>query len=159
MRHALIGIVLTVASALGGCTSLQSAGPPFAQAVAGLPPLPAGDTRIFFYRLLQPYEILAPTTVFLNDRPVGVAEMGTTFYRDVTPGTYQVSVFSQGYYPNQFKTVTVTPGQTLYVRIDSLLTWSQITCGSACQLNTFVVTVANPPAAQQEMQNLPLVRG
>jgi hypothetical protein len=163
MRQIARGLALLLAILVTACTGVSdTGGPPFGQAVATLPPIPPGETRIFFYRWNQPYDILSPTTVSLNGKPVGVSWVGRTFYRDVPPGTYEITVFSPGYYPNQFKTVTVKAGETVYVRIIPMQVWSQMICDggeAGCQLDTFVVEVANPATAPQEMQGLPLIRG
>jgi len=162
MRNGIRGLVLLLAVALMACVGQSdTGGPPFGQAAATLPPVPPGETRIFFYRWNQPYEILSPTTVFLNGQPVGISWVATTFYRDVAPGTYEIKVFSPGYYPNQFKTVTVAAGETVYVRVIPMLTWSQMICdgGGGCQLDTFAVAIENPATAPQDMQSLRLIRG
>src|ERR1700691_6186181 len=119
-RHAIFALSL----ALAGCVSM---GPPYRSVAAALPPVPAGKARIFFYRWLEIYETTAATTAFLNGPPVGLTETGSVLYRDVEPGQYTISVVSQGVYPNQFKTVTVGPGQVIYARIESIRSWS--TCG------------------------------
>lgn len=159
MRKGIHGLLLFAALTLFGCTASETSGPPFAAALATLPPVPAGETRMFFYRQLQPYGLLAPTAVYLNGRRVGVSWIGTTFYRDVSPGTYHITVDSQGAYPNQFKTIRVKPGDTVYVRVIPLTVWSQLLCPFGCQIDTFAVEVENPQLAQQEMQALPLIRG
>ncbi len=119
------GPMLVLLLGLAGCAP---AGPPFASVAATLPPVPAGTARIFFYRWLEPYETLTPTTAFLNGAPVGVTEPGAVLYRDVSGGQYTIAVKSEGVFPDQFKTVTVKPGDTVYVRaasLSNLATWRQ----------------------------------
>jgi len=51
-----------------------------------------------------------------------------------------ISVFSPGLYPNQFKKVLLHPGETIYVRIDSLRNWYR---GFNWENDTFVVSLVS----------------
>src|SRR6202041_1953290 len=106
---------------VAGCVA---PGPRFANVAATIPPVPPGAARIFFYRLLEPYETLAYTTAYLNGNPVGTAEPGAVLYRDVAPGQYLISVKSEGLYKDQFKSVVLRPGDVAYAQIESLRNWS-----------------------------------
>jgi len=162
MRTAALAFLALVLLAPGGCAP---AGPPFASAAATLTPLPQGEARIYFYRWLEPYETVAPSTVMLNGAPVGVSETGAVLYRDVAPGQYTISVFSRGIYPDQFKTVTLTAGESAYVRIESLRDWCNDSGGgldggtSGGCYDTFVVEIIDPAVALGEMRDLRLIRG
>jgi hypothetical protein len=160
--------VLLLLLAIGGCAP---AGPPFASVAGTIPPVPQGAARIFFYRWLEPYETAAPARAYLNGNPIGVTETGAVFYRDVAPGAYTISIQSQGVYPNQFKTVTLRPGDVAYARIGSLRSWAA--CGggggggdgggggggeSGCW-DTFVVVLMDPVQAQAEMRDLRFIAG
>lgn len=155
--------ILLLALALGACAA---GGPTFGSAAATIPPLPPGEARIFFYRWLEPYETLTPTTAYLNGNPVGVTEPGAVLYRDVPPGKYLVSVFSEGIYPNQFKTIELRAGEVAYARVESLSSW--VPCGTGggklgaategCD-STFVVQFIDPVEATYEMNGLRLIAG
>jgi hypothetical protein len=151
MRYAIRGLILCAALLLAGCAEP----PTFSATKPGLPPLAAGTTRLYVYRALELYETNAPTTTFLNGKAVAVAWPGAVLYRDVAPGTYLVSVHSDGRFPDQFKTVTFAPGDTIYVRVDSLHSWE---CNGvifpSCSLDTFAVREIRPETAQAEMQQL-----
>jgi hypothetical protein len=159
MHKGICGVFLAAALALFGCASAETSGPPFATAAATLPPIPPGETRLFFYRQLLQYDLLAPTRVYLNNQRVGTSWIGTTFYRDVAPGVYHITVDSPGVYPNQFKTVATRAGETLYVRVIPMIDWSMLLCAQMCEIDTFAVSVENPQSAQQQMRELPLIRG
>lgn len=151
-----------------GVTGCAPQGPPFGKVAENLPPIPAGAARIFVYRWLEPYETLAPTTLFLNQRPVGVTEPGAVLYRDVPAGQYLISVQSEGVYPNQFKSVVLRPGESAYVRVESLRSW--VPCGGSgggdgagggaegCA-DTFVVNIVAPIVGQTEMRGLRYIAG
>ena len=144
-------------------------GQPFASVAATIPPVPQGMARVFFYRWLEPYETVAPTTAYLNGKPVGVLEVGAIIYRDVAPGQYLISVRSDEPYPDQFKTVVLKPGEVVYARVESLKSWS--TCGgsgggsdggggsaSGCR-DTFVVVIMDPALARAEIGGLLFTQG
>lgn len=155
MRQAFACFVMLLLFVLAGCVT---EGPNFA--TEALPPIPPGQARIFFYRWLEPYEALSMSKIYLNGNEVAVSQMGAVLYRDVAPGPYYVSVQSQGTYPDQFKTVVVNAGQTLYVRIESISSF-QSPCGflGNCEVDTFVVSPVDPVTASREMRTLKLIPG
>jgi hypothetical protein len=156
MMRKTIGFLLIVL-ALSACVAQQ---PSFGTVASGLPSVPAGQARIFFYRWLEPYEAVSMSRVYLNGAPVAVSQVGTVLYRDVSPGQYSISVFSPGTYPDQFKTVAITAGEVIYVHIESLASYKSA-CGTwgSCEVDTFVVAIVNPATASQEMQNLRFIQG
>lgn len=158
IRYGIRGLLLVIMLAVAGCVASPRQ-PSFSTAEGTLPPIPPGDARIFFYRWLEPYETLSWTPIYLNGQTVAVSQPGAVLYRDVPAGQYHIAVRSEGPFPNQFKTVAVSPGQTLYVRIESLKSWSPCDrFGDRCG-DTFVVEVINPAEARNEMQNLQFILG
>jgi hypothetical protein len=105
-----------------------SAGPP------GEAPIPPGQARIWIYRDYAPYQSPAAPYVRVNGAVIGVAEPGGAFYRDVPPGAYQITVDSEGMDVNQFARVALAPGQTAYVKVESLRGWGE---GDDYERNTF----------------------
>ncbi len=162
MRKAAACALATMFWALAGCAP---PGPQFASVAASVPSVPQGEARLYFYRWLEPYETVAPSTVMLNGGPVGVSETGAVLYRDVAPGRYTVSVESRGVYPNQFKTVTLAAGETAYVRIELFRAWCNDSGGGASGggssgcYDTFVVQIMDPAVALGEMRELRLIQG
>jgi hypothetical protein len=156
MRTALARLCVLALLAVTACAA---PGPSFSGAAGTMPPLPPGQARVFLYRWLEPYDSVSMSVAFLNGQPIGATEPGAVLYRDVVPGQYTISVVSDGTYPNQFKTVVLRPGETVYARIESLQSWS--TCGrwaEACG-DTFVVQVMDPASALAEMQGLRFIGG
>jgi hypothetical protein len=107
--------------------------------------------RVYFYRELEPYESLARPWIYLNGRAVLISEPGGVSFRDVRPGPYEISVDSPGIYPNQFKQVVLRPGDTLYVRTESLRNWYR---GFNWEQDTFVVSLIGENDARMEMAKL-----
>jgi hypothetical protein len=115
-RWLLAGAALVLLAPAG---SAQPA--PALPAVAA--PIPPGQARVWIYRDYEPYVTTARPYVRMNDAIVGVSEPGGAFYRDVPPGTYRVTVDSYGRDVNQFAQAVLAPGQTIYLKIESLRDW------------------------------------
>jgi hypothetical protein len=86
-----------------------------------IPPIPAGEARLWFYRDGGPYEIQATPYLRLNGRVAGISKPDGAFYRDVVPGHYVVAVDSyiESYF-NQFADIDVTAGREAYVKVTSM---------------------------------------
>lgn len=124
----------------------------------GSEPAPAaGMARFYFYRELAPYGSLEWTAISLNHQRVGDSAPGTVFYRDVSPGTYEIEVRSERLYPNQFKTVAVGPGSKVFAKIQEQPSWGKSAWG--WQGTTFVVSIIDPVVATQEISRLRLSPG
>lgn len=147
--------VVFVLLCLAGCAA---PGPPFGAAAGAIPPVPAGMARMFIYRTLEPYETTQMANVYLNDQWVGASANGAVFYRDLRPGQYSITIPATEAYPNQFKTIVLRPGETAYVRIESLSTWTACTVIVNCY-PTFVVRIVDPAEALAEMRALALSAG
>jgi len=139
---------------LAGCAQP----PPFAVTSASIPPVPAGMARMFIYRTLEPYETTEMANVYLNGQWVGASANGAVFYRDLPPGQYKITIPRTEAYPNQFKTVVLRPGQTAFVRIESLSTWTACTVIVNCY-PTFIVQLMDPAQALADMRSLALRAG
>jgi hypothetical protein len=132
-----------IAIGLAGCAA---AGPKGVSAAAV--PLPADQARIYVYRDLNPYDTTAWTAVSLNGKKIGNNAPGTVFYRDVLPGTYEIEVRSDLPYPNQFKTVALAPGSTVFAKIQQVRHWGTTFGGGG---ETFVVTIVDPATGDREI--------
>ncbi|HUH83398.1 MAG TPA: DUF2846 domain-containing protein [Stellaceae bacterium] len=141
----LIGVTL------GGCAAAAPEGSGAAAA-----PLAAERARVYVYRELNPYDSPTWTAVSLNREKVGNSAPGQVFYRDVAPGTYEIEVRSDYLYPNQFKTVTLAPGATVYAKIQDVRSWGKSFDGGG---TTFAVTIVDPAVARREIGALCPVAG
>lgn len=150
MRFGMRGLAPFIMLLIAGCAQA----PAFSSVAATLPPVQPGEARMFFYRWHEPYESTVFSAVYLNGQKQGYSQNGAVFYRDVPAGTYHISVFSRAVIPFQFKTVTVAPGQNLYVHIEPFPAWDRY--GSR---ESFVVAIADPASGAQEIADLPLIAG
>lgn len=121
-RHAVAGILLLATAA---CVH----SPPPVASVA-IPPIPAGEARVWFYRPIDAYDSMATPYVRMNDQIVAISEPLGASYRDVPPGAYHITVDSYGKDFNQDKDVQLAAGQELYAKVVSLRGWVSTTGGA-----------------------------
>jgi hypothetical protein len=147
VRALFAGLVLLLA----GCTPT----PPGPLLTGALPPPPPGTARLVFYRDLDYYATQSMPTVYLNGRPTGISQNGAVFYRDVTPGAYDISVAPSLPYPNQFKSVVVKPGDVFYAEIATLpQLGGRFNITERSYGDTFIVTLRDPVTGAYETQGL-----
>ncbi len=128
---------------------------------AGPPP---GYARIWIYRFYEPFISLATPYIRFNGRIVGVSEPGSVIYRDVSAGTYHVTVDSEGMDVNQFANVAVVPGQQVYIQVQVSKSWY---CGGGGGSNggngwcrpTFYTRLQLPQLAAAQIQAMPYYGG
>ncbi len=77
-------------------------------------PIPPGMARIWFYRDLNPNDIMAQAYIRLNGAAAGVSEPGGAFYRDVPPGQYHIHVDSYVDDRHNDGDVALAPGTEAY---------------------------------------------
>jgi hypothetical protein len=144
LLHAGVGALLL---AIVSCAPL----PP--TAAVAVPPIPSGESRVWFYRSWGPYDGLGTPYLRVNEAIVGVSEPGGAFYRDVAPGQYHVTVDNYLSDPNQSRYVYLFPGQQAYFKIVSLRNW--IAGGNRnagdYQRDTFYVWEMAPEVAQGDV--------
>jgi hypothetical protein len=86
-----------------------------AQSALTLPPPPAGQGRVFIYRLDDLATAWNQPTVTMNGRVAGQAVPGRYFYYDVPPGNYVVQTASD---PDRQAVFSIAPGVRQYVRLN-----------------------------------------
>ena len=126
-----------------------------------IPPIAAGHARIWIYRGYLPSESLNMATVRINGAVTGYAlAEGGSFYRDVPPGRYLVTVDSFGRDTNQSADLALSPGQEAYIKIETLSSWSSYGGErTSIQRDTFYARPISPQLAQHEMAYLPYYGG
>lgn len=136
----LAGALMLVAS---GC----AAPPPEAQL-----PLQPGQARIWLYRAWEPSESLNLANIDVNGRYFGSVANGSAIYRDVPPGRYHIAPASFVPNSNQDRNVDLVPGQQLYIKIVSLVSWgSDNTAAKNIERDAFYAWVIPPTVAQVEI--------
>jgi hypothetical protein len=85
---------------------------------AAIPPSPAGDARLWFFRDSRPRETQTSPCLRLNGQIVGISQHNGAFYRDVAPGHYAVTIhryLSTDF--GQFADIDLTVGQEAHVKV------------------------------------------
>ncbi len=157
----LAALVLTIG--LTACDEIVAG--PYAAPVAP-PPVPVPATmhpgsptlaRIYFFRDYDATGTMQWTSVSLNGKPVGTLGQGGFFYRDVAPGTYTITVRSEGIHSHQFATVTVPRGGTVFVQVYSIDFYAAQSITSPYSYNgpaTFADIVVEPLLAMARLAKL-----
>ena len=114
-RHCLDPFAACLLLVLASCSQV----PPTSS--VAIPPVPAGDARIWLYRNEGPHESHETPYFRLNGQPVGISQANAALYRDVLPGHYTVTVDSYGVpYPNQFASFDIQAGQEIFIKVLSM---------------------------------------
>ena len=119
-----------------------------------IPPIPAGEARVWFYRPIDAYDSMATPYIRMNEAIVGVSQIGGASYRDVVPGQYLVTVDSYLTAPEQTRNVYLFPGQQAYFKVLCLRNWIAGGGGrndSGYQRDTFYVWQIPPEIAQGDV--------
>lgn len=113
--HQTGAVALTLALILPSSSARSMLQPSIARETT----LPPGASRIWIYREHEPADGVARLDVRINDWVIGVSEPGGSFFRDVPPGAYNVMVDPTGCDLNRVATITLTPGQTVFIKVES----------------------------------------
>jgi hypothetical protein len=148
---ALMRLLKAVAGAL--LLAIASCAPLPPTASVAVPPLPAGEARVWFYRDLGPYDGLGTPFLRMNGAIVGVSEPGGALYRDVAPGQYHVTVDNYLGDFDSTRQVYLFPGQQSYFKIVSLKNWiaGGNRFGNDFHRDTFYVREIPPEVAQGDV--------
>ena len=125
---------------------------------APLSPEAPGTGRIIFYRVANYEDTQATATVYLNGAATGVSQLGALFYRDLAPGTYNVTVAPTLPYQNQFAKVNVKPGDVIYLQIGTLANMTDLAPERAAG-DTFILSVVDPQLGAYEIAFLRRIQG
>jgi len=118
--HSLRGAALSIA-----LLAAASCAPPPSTASVSIPPIPPQQGRIWFYREIDTADVNTTTPyVRLNGAIAGVPDPGGAFYRDVPPGTYRITVDSEGNSPRPTQEVVLVAGQQIYARMGLGGSWN-----------------------------------
>jgi hypothetical protein len=148
MGHNIRGLFVVVFIAVAACAGPHE--PLYPQVAASIPPVPPDRARIYFYRDYEPYDSLSRANILLNGVAVGVSIPGAVFYRDVEPAAYEISVPTPGsdWRPLRF---VARPGETFYVKVESLRAWISGGGDSNYERDTFAAVIIDPAQAQREL--------
>jgi hypothetical protein len=139
--------------AIAGCAQMA------ATALVTIPPIPAGESRIWFYRAADIYTGKGLPAIAANGGYVGQAELGGAFYRDVPPGHYLVTVQTVGVDVNQSANFDLASGHEAYVKIVSLPSWDTGGDRNEWERPTFYAWLIPNQVAQADVAHLSFYGG
>jgi hypothetical protein len=151
-----IGAIIIAVAALAGCTVPSPQQLAEKNRILTSPPPPA-EARIWIFRNFDPSITQNTPYILINGRIVGVAWLGSAFYRDVPPGNYVITVESRGSAPNQFAHIGLAAGQLVYVKVDPNSWWAGL-CWR-CQIDTYFTLVQSPQLALAQLASIPIGTG
>ena len=155
-RSSFASVRLISLSAMGFVLFLSGTAAAQTPAVAASSPA-FGTARVWFYRVFFPDDTGDMPAVAMNGNFVGYARAGYSFYRDVPAGPYHVTVASTGVDVNQAKDVVLTPGEQIYISIQSNPTWE--TGFKGYRRGTYYVWFEPPQIAAIHLSQLPVSNG
>jgi hypothetical protein len=123
-----------------------------------LPPAAPGTARLIFYRSVDYQGMQAMPELALNGTPTGRTEAGTMLYRDVAPGTYKITVAPTLPFPDQFPSVSVKPGDVVYIDIGTLANMGDM-APERSYGDTFILSVVDPEAGAFGVYGLRRIHG
>jgi hypothetical protein len=128
---------------------------------AEIPAIAPGSARVWFFRGWdapsgQTYVYAATPSVFANGAPVGDLPVGSSFFRDFSPGTYTFTVEPYGLPTPQATTVQLAAGTQSYLQAQWVASWEfgYPEADYSFAPNTFAVFPASPQVAQAYLPTL-----
>ncbi|MGA7865387.1 MAG: hypothetical protein WCA23_15615 [Stellaceae bacterium] len=128
---------------------------------AQIPAIAAGTARVWFLRGWdapsgQTYVYAASPIVFANGASVGDLPVGSSFFRDFSPGTYTFTVQPYGLPTPQATTLQLAAGTQSYLQAQWIASW-QVGYPEAdfsFAPNTFAILTMSPQVAQAYLPTL-----
>jgi hypothetical protein len=115
------------------------------EAAASAPPLQQGMARLWVLRQSGAPIAAADPMVYANGAPLTQSALGTAFFHDFQPGTYNLTVQPFGTPANLVDTIQLAAGTEAYVQVQVVPNWEMgATTGGAA----FAVLTMSPELAQ-----------
>ena len=120
-------------------------------------PIPVGEARLWIYRDSGPRDAPQRPYVRLNGQIIGISEPNGTFYRDISPGHYTITVDSYlSSYFDQFADISLAAGQEAYIKV---LSQGQRAVGERAVRENFYTQVVPAEAARTDAARRPFYGG
>ena len=132
-----------------------------ASSQAEIPAAAAGTARVWFLRGWdapsgQTFVYAATPSVFVNGASVGNLPVGSSFFRDFSPGTYTFTVEPYGLPTPQATTVQLAAGTQSYLQAQWVASWEfgYPEADYSFAPNTFAILAMSPQVAQAYLPTL-----
>jgi hypothetical protein len=156
-------LVRWLLSALAGISMFATASYGQWGAPVSARPIPQGEARVWFYRDAAIYDSQQQPYLLMNGTIIGVSQPRGSFYLDVRPGFYHVTVQQYLNAPDEAANINLVPGQQVYLKIVSL---TDCISGGGTQESSdrfsrpcFYVWNTPPQVAQADVAHVPFYGG
>ena len=105
-------------------------------------PIPVGKARIYFFRSAQLWGAPLQPQILLDGSPLGRAVAARFFYKDVAPGSHEVTVRTV---VTRRLRLDMEAGETIYVKFSVGFGWL---------IGWFRIEAIDPDVAREEMQRI-----
>ncbi len=139
-RRILLSVVVLAGAFLAGCAS----GPKFSEISNSIPPIPAAEGRVYFFRSSSMMGAAIQPDIRLNGQVVGTSKPGGFFYVDRPAGGYTAATSTE---TEKTATFTLDVGETKYLRTSPTF---------GLLVGRIVVEIEDPQKAKAEIQTLSL---
>jgi hypothetical protein len=163
-RMGMSKYALPVAVLLVACLPVLADCTPQAKVTTSQVDIPAigpGSARVWFLRGWdapsgQNYVYAATPSIYANGTPVGNLPVGSSFFRDFSPGTYTFTVEPYGLPTPQATTVQLAAGTQSYLQAQWVASWEfgYPEADFSFAPNTFAVLAMSPQVAQAYLPTL-----
>jgi hypothetical protein len=106
-------------SAVGGIATFATASYGQWAPAGSLPPIPPDEARVWFYRDAGPFDSQEQPYIEMNGAMVGISQPRGSFFIDVRPGFYHVTVQQYLNSPEEAANINLVPGQQVYLKVVS----------------------------------------
>lgn len=139
-RRIVLYAVVLAGAFLAGCAS----GPKFSEISNSIPPIPAADGRIYFFRSSSMMGAAIQPDIRLNGQVVGTSKPGGFFYVDRPAGSYTAAASTE---TEKTATFALDVGETKYLRTSPSF---------GLLVGRIVVEIEEPQKAKAEIETLSL---
>ena len=139
------------------CTQLPSP-----TASVTVPPVPAREARVWFYRDEGPYGNNSMPYLLINGASVETLQPRGAIYRDLPPGHYHIAVQNTVGDVNGMRDIDLAPGQQLYFKIvsdENYVGGENFYGATVSSRSTYNLWLMPPAWAQAEVARSPFFGG
>ncbi len=121
---------------------------------AGVPPIPAGDARVWIMRILEPGVAPHAPMVTADGAPMAISAQATMFYRDVPAGMHVFNVEQCASGVASAQRLNLAPGQELALQVTQIEDTAPFDCVPADVFYLSPVAPRLMPYYVAQLQNL-----
>jgi hypothetical protein len=122
--------------------------------VAGVPPIPAGEARVWIMRVLEPGVAPHAPMVTVDGAPLAISAQATMFYRDVPAGLHLFNVEQCASGVASAQRLNLAPGQEVALQVTQIEDTAPFDCIPADVFYLSPIALPLMPYYFAQLQNL-----